>query len=139
MRKLRFATIIFFIFLLATSLGAKADDGKLARIRCTCYCHSGITASGKYTRPGIIAGKKECLGKTAALYRCDEGGCAGDFIGYFEILDTGDGIDTDGDGRGDSIKRGKSIDVYRPSLQECRDWIAKYGDYVYFEIIDAEG
>ena len=59
------------------------------------------------------------------------GGCAGEFIGYFEILDTGAGIDTDGDGRGDSIKRGKSIDVYRPSLQECRDWIATYGDYVY--------
>ena len=75
------------------------------------------------------------MGKTAVLYNMDM-----ELIGIFEFKDTGAGIDTDGDGKGDSIKNGKSIDVYMDTMEDCRQWIRQFGDYVYLEIIEgAEG
>ena len=112
---------------------------ELTKIRCTCYIDSGITASGQVTRDGVIAGRREDIGKTAALYRYNADGSVGEFIGYYEFLDTGAGIDTDGDGEGDSIKKGLSIDVWKSSMTEVNDWITEYGDYVYMEVIEAEG
>ena len=47
--------------------------------------------------------------------------------------------DSNGDGIGDTITNGKSIDVFRYTLQDAKDWIKQYGDYVYIKIIDAEG
>lgn len=109
-------------------------------IRCTCYCDTGITASGQQTRRGIVAGKREWMGKVAALYAVDpETGGIGDFIGYYEFLDTGAGMDTDGDGYGDSILNGISIDVWQPTEQECWDWVNTYKDYVYMQIIEGVG
>ena len=109
------------------------------QIRCTCYCDTGITASGAYTRSGIVAGKKEWMGCVAALYEVNESGGLGDFIGYYEFLDTGAGMDTDGDGFGDSIVNGTSIDIYQPTEQACWDWVGRYGDVVYMKIIRGEG
>ena len=61
------------------------------------------------------------------------------FIGYFEVKDTGFGIDKDGDGIG-SIQEGTSIDVFRSSLERCKEWVNTYGDYCYVQVIhDAEG
>lgn len=133
------ATAAGIFILVTSSITARADAGELTKIRCTCYCHNGITYSGQETREGIIAGKKEWLGKAVALYQCGEGDELGEFIGYFEFLDTGLGLDTDGDGIGDTITNGKSIDVFRYTLQDAKDWIKQYGDYVYIKIIDAEG
>lgn len=117
-----------------------ASPGEFLKIvRCTCYVEPGITRSGQHTREGIISGRKEDLGKVAALYAITEDGGIGDFIGYFEFCDTGAGMDTDGDGKGDSIIRGKSVDVFKDTMQEAKDWIKKYGDYVLIKIIDAEG
>lgn len=48
-------------------------------------------------------------------------------------------MDTDGDGKGDSIKNGQSIDVWINSLSEAYAWRDKYGDYVYMKIIKAKG
>ena len=132
------AASFFILAICPIAVRAETGDG-LQKIRCTCYCHDGITRSGQHTREGIVAGKKEWLGKAVALYECDDNNELGDFIGYYEFLDNGAGIDTDGDGKGDSIKRGKSIDVYRYTLDDAKDWIKEYGDYVYIKIIDAEG
>ena len=110
-----------------------------SQIRCTCYVTQGTTASGIQTRPGIIAGKREWMGKTAVLYSVAEDGGIGELIGIYEFADTGAGIDTDGDGIGDSIKRGLSVDVWCGSIEEARAWIRKYGDYVYIQIVEAEG
>lgn len=104
------------------------------KIRCTCYLDSGITASGQHTRQGIIAGKKEWIGCAVILWTLD-----GDYIGIYEILDTGAGIDTDGDGKGDSIKTGNSIDVWMPDMNSAKEWIREYGDYVYFQLYEADG
>ncbi|MCQ2088013.1 MAG: hypothetical protein MJZ37_08155 [Bacilli bacterium] len=104
------------------------------KIRCTCYLDTGITASGVYTRQGIIAGKKEWMGCVAILWTID-----GEYIGIYEVLDTGAGIDTDHDGKGDSIKTGNSIDVWMPDMESAKEWVKKYGDYVYFMLYKAEG
>lgn len=140
--KLTKIAVTCFIFLMAAGpyIKAQADEGAdLQRVRCTCYIHSGITYSGQHTREGVVAGKKEWIGKAVALYESDEDNNPGEFIGYFEFLDTGLGLDTDGDGVGDTITNGKSIDVYRYTMDDAKAWIAEYGDYVYMKIIDAEG
>ena len=49
------------------------------------------------------------------------------------------GIDTDGDGKGDNIKKGLSIDVYRDTLDKCYDWIGEYGDYMYVQFVEGKG
>lgn len=129
----------FFTLFFATAINTRASDTDIQRVRCTCYIHSGTTYSGQQTREGVVAGKKEWIGKAVALYENDEDNNPGEFIGYFEFLDTGLGIDTDGDGIGDTITRGKSIDVYRYTMEDAKAWIAEHGDYVFMKVIDAEG
>lgn len=106
------------------------------KIRCTGYCDIGYTASGEWTRDGIVAGKREWLGRKAAIYRVNSDNTVGELIGYYEFKDTGAGIDTDGDGKGDSIILGKSIDIWHPTEEACWEWMGKYGDYVYMSFVD---
>ena len=108
-------------------------------VRCTCYIEHGITASGIQTRNGIIAGRKEWLGMAAVLYEIKEDGTLGDFIGYYEFCDTGAGIDTDGDGNGDTIESGNSVDVWQPNMESAIAWTKEHGDYVYMQIVPAVG
>jgi 3D (Asp-Asp-Asp) domain-containing protein len=109
-------------------------------IRCTVYTaeEGDITADGSKVREGIVAGKREWLGYTCIMYENDNGEI-GDLIGIYEFKDTGAGIDTDGDGKGDSIKKGLSIDVYRDTLERCNEWIEEYGDYVFVQIVYGVG
>lgn len=130
---------MFFFLTIANVQTVQANDSGLKKIRCTCYLDRGITASGKYTRYGIVSGKRDYLGSIAAIYVYNPDGSVGDFIGYFEFLDTGAGMDSDGDGIGDTIRTGKSIDVYQYTMYEAKEWIREYGDYVYLKIIEAEG
>ena len=96
-------------------------------------------AQGKKTRYGIVAGKKEWIGYTAELNAINEDGSVGKLIGLFEFQDTGAGMDSDGDGKGDTIINGQSIDVWVDSLSEAYAWRDKYGDYVYIKIFKAKG
>lgn len=105
-------------------------------VRCTGYCDDGYTASGEHVRDGIAAGKREWLGKTAILYSVTADNSIGEYIGTYEFKDTGNGIDTDGDGIGDSIKKGKSIDIWHDTREACFEWAGKYGDYVYMQLVD---
>lgn len=131
---------LFFAIIAASGLTVSAHDvADVKKIRCTCYCHSGITASGQQTREGIAAGRKDWLGCVAGIYSIAENGELGEFLGYYEFLDTGAGMDTDGDGKGDSIIRGQSIDLFKNSLDDAKAWIREHGDYVYLQIIEAEG
>lgn len=94
-------------------------------IRTTCYIATGNkTASGVYPKEGMIAGRKEDIGKTAILYDKDM-----NYIGMFEITDTG----------GKPIRSGKVIDVYRDNIERVYEWSEEYGDYTYVQIIDCEG
>ena len=152
MRKLRFiiAAVLITALCLAMCLEAQSRVAKIrpvtgnpfremVQIRYTCYCEHSKTATGVRTRYGIAAGKKEWLGYTCELNAINPDGSVGEFIGYFEFLDTGAGMDTDGDGKGDSIKNGQSIDVWINSLPEAYRWRDKYGDYVYMKIFKARG
>lgn len=115
-------------------------------IRATCYCDSGTTASGTQTRPGIIASKQEYLGYVACINAVNEDGSIGEFIGFYEVLDTGYGIET---GKGassiksgrtlGSIESGDSIDIYMPTLHMAEEWVDTYGDYVYVKFVKGEG
>ena len=109
------------------------------KIRCSCYCEHGKTATGAKTRYGIAAGKKEWLGYVAELNAINPDGSVGEFIGYFEFKDTGAGMDSDGDGKGDTIINGQSIDIWINSLPEAYKWRDKYGDYVYIKIVRGKG
>ena len=154
MKKRLFRAVIaagfMFMLLLSQQMEAQGRTAKIepvvgdpfkepVKIRCTCYCEHGKTGTGVKTKYGNIAGKKEWLGYVAELNAINPDGSIGEFIGYFEFNDTGAGMDTDGDGKGDSIIRGQSVDVWINSLSEAYKWRDKYGDYLYIKIIKGDG
>lgn len=116
------------------------------KIRATCYCDEGLTTSGSQTRPGIIASKKEYLGYVVCINAVNEDGSVGEFIGFYEVLDTGYGIET-GIGQSNvkpdktlgSLETGESIDIYMPTLHQAEEWIGTYGDYVYIKFVKGNG
>lgn len=83
--------------------------------------------------------KKEWIGCTIEINAIAEDGSVGQLVGLFEVQDTGAGMDTDGDGYGDSIINGQSIDVWVASLSDAYEWRDTYGDYVYIKIFKAKG
>lgn len=109
------------------------------KIRCTCYCEHKKTCTDVKPYYGVVAGKKEWLGLTCELNEVNPDGSIGPFIGFFEFKDTGAGMDSDGDGIGDTIKNGTSIDVWVNTLDEAYDWVGTYGDYVYIKLIEGDG
>ena len=140
MRKRILSVLLVLLMLLLVLLyslpveAAESSDLQLMRVTCYTYPPGSITASGSEVREGIVAAKKEWMGALVILYDTDM-----NFIGYFEVLDTGFGSDKDGDGVG-SIQEGKSLDVFRSSLERCHEWTERYGDYCYAKIItDAKG
>ena len=114
----------------------KADEA--FQILTTAYCHGTITATGRRARRGICAVREEWIGKTALVWECKAPGTVGDFLGYWECLDTGFGADSDGDGIG-SIQEGRVIDMYFPTPEEVQEWMEITGGRVYVQLIDAEG
>lgn len=93
--------------------------------QATAYCLNGTTATGAKTRIGICASKPEWFGKVLALYK-DADGSPGDFIGYFECVDTGS----------TPIRNGQVIDVWLPTYNECMQFGRQK---VWIAVIDGEG
>lgn len=140
MRKRILSVLLILVMLLLVLLyslpveAAESSDLQLMRVTCYTYPPGSITASGCEVREGIVAARKDWMGALVILYDTDM-----NFIGYFEVLDTGFGIDKDGDGVG-SIQEGKSLDVFRTTPERCHEWTERYGDYCYAKIItDAKG
>lgn len=128
--------LMLFLILLYSLPAEAAEKYPVRKMRVTCYTYppGSITASGCEVREGIVAAKQDWMDALVVLYDTDM-----NFIGYYEVKDTGFGIDQDGDGIG-SIEEGTSIDVFRDSLERCYEWIERYGDYCYVQIItDAKG
>jgi hypothetical protein len=122
---------------------AQDQVGQPFKIRATCYTWTGNRcANGDYPVEGLsVAGKRSWLGKSLAIYEVAKDGSVGDFIGFFEFTDTGYGI-TKTNSKGEkygTIQAGESIDIYRDTLDGCYEWIDKYSDYVYIQVIDAKG
>jgi len=118
-----FITFGIICFVYVETKGSDTDG--LYSMQATAYCIKGRTASGKLTREGICASKPEWIGKVAAVY-LDNDGKPGEFIGYFEILDTG----------GASIRKGKVIDIWFSTKNECMQFGRKK---VLVKVIDSKG
>lgn len=89
-----------------------ADKPEVALVQpmeATAYCYGTTRCDGGKVRIGTCAAKKDWYGKVAAIY-LDNGGEMGEFLGYFEILDTG------GDER---IRNGTVLDIYIPDRDAC--------------------
>ena len=134
MKKVVVTVVLILCSMLLLTNPVNANENpmtELVKIRCTCYHWTGNKcAYGGYPKEGLsVAGKPEWRNMACAIYACDAEGSIGEFIGYFEITDTG----------GEYITSGQRIDMYRETLEGCEQWIAQYGDYVYFKIIESEG
>lgn len=92
----------------------------------TAYCYGTTRCDGGAVRTGICAGRPEWYGKVAAIY-LDDNGSIGEFLGYFEILDTG------GD---DRIMEGLVLDIYIPNYDACIEFGRQK---VLVVLIDGEG
>lgn len=92
----------------------------------TAYCYGNIRCDGGMVRIGTCAGKKDWYGKVASIY-LDDNGNLGEFLGYFEILDTG------GDER---IQNGTVLDIYIPDYDSCIEFGRRK---VVVVLIDGEG
>ncbi len=107
-----------------------ADKPEVAPVQqlmeVTAYCYGTTRCDGEQVRTGTCAGKPEWYGKVAAIYLNDNGS-PGEFLGYFEILDTG------GDER---IRNGTVLDIYIPDYDAC---IGFGRQKVIVTIIDGEG
>jgi hypothetical protein len=114
-------------------------------MRVTCYTanEGAICSTGIKPHYGVVAGAKEWEGKAVLLYTFDynEGGkpVSKECVGLFTILDTGAGIDTDNDGKGDTIKNGQSLDVYVDTKEQAQEWTREYGGYLLAIIVEGEG
>lgn len=113
-------------FMTMTVYADESYDGDMIPMEATAYCYGTTRCDGQPVRHGICAGKPEWYGKVAAVYE-DNGGTPGEFLGYFEILDTG------GDER---IKNGTVLDIYHPDYDACIEFGRQD---VIVVLIDGEG
>lgn len=95
-------------------------------MEATAYCYGTIRCDGGAVRTGICADKPDWYGKVAAIY-LDDNGSLGEFLGYFEILDTG------GD---DRIRNGTVLDIYIPDYDACIEFGRRK---VIVTLVDGEG
>ena len=137
-------SVVLVIMLLIRPILAEAKEPELKRVDMTCYTHTGNPCrNGKMPREGICAYQEQYLGWLAIVYE-DNNGKPGEIIGYYEIYDTGYGIETDvinpktGENYG-SLELGTSIDIFQESLEECYEFIEEHGDTAFIQIVYAEG
>lgn len=146
--KRKMTALLLAVALLWTSLPVRAredpeqirlaEEGQVVRMMTTAYHHGEITATGNRTRRGSCAVRKEWVGKTALVWKCKNSDTMGEFLGFWECLDTGFGADSDCDGMG-SIQEGRVIDMYFPTQEEVEEWMILTGGRVYVQLVDAEG
>lgn len=96
-------------------------------IEATAYCYGTTTCTGKQVREGYAAMSKRYLGMTAVVYELDAEGEPFNYIGTYEIEDTG------GDER---IKNGNCIDIYIPDQNAAVEFGRKQ---VVVYLIEAKG
>lgn len=117
--------LLVLIFLRTFCITTRAaEEPELIRVTATYYDIDGVTASGTHTRPGIMAAKSEWMGMTAILYAIQPDGMPGEIIGYYEILDTGEG-------HNGAIRKGRVVDIWSQepiNTQKC-----------YLQLVKADG
>ena len=136
--------MLLIMMLLIRPISAEAEEHEFKHVKMTCYTHTGNPCrNGQMPRKGICAYQYEYLDWMAIVYE-DNDGEPGEIIGYYEIFDTGYGIETDvvnpdtGKNYG-SLELGTSIDIFQDSLEECYEFIEEHGDTAFIQIVYAEG
>lgn len=124
---------LFCVFLAimtrAVVINAQETDEPIGPIEmeATAYCYGSSRCDGGPVREGICAAAPKYYGKVAIVFERNDDGSPGDFIGYFEVLDTG------GDYR---IQNGDVIDIYHPS----KEWCKQFGrQKVWVRFVDGKG
>lgn len=102
---------------------------------------------------GIIAAAPEHVGKVAQVYSVAEDGGLGEFLGYFEVADTGYGAPTGygksrykGRRSAGTIELGITVDFRKPNMSAARQFMCDTytgegttGSQVYIIIEEGEG
>lgn len=133
MRKAIIVILAFTIW--AFSIGAERNEPRqetidfeangFEKIYVTAYCCGTHTATGVPVHYGCMAVSKDHLGDVAILYTT-----GGEFIDLFEGCDQGGT---------DAIRESRVVDVYFPTLEECRAFMAYTGGVAYIKYISGEG
>jgi hypothetical protein len=133
------ALILSLLFYTVSNSKEPADpfiEPKL--VEMTYYSYTGSTcANGKHPRYGVVAYSHEYIGYTAIIYSVSENGTIGEKIGYFEIYDTGYGR-KESNGKG-TIQNGNCIDVFHETDSDGKEFISKYGNKCYIQIVKGVG
>lgn len=116
-----------------TATGSQTSKSNMIKVSSTAYYDkygTNSTADGTAPYYGVLAGKREWLGRSCQLYACNADGSVGKLIGSFTFHDTGYGAST---GYGSSrilkgrcvgtIENGSCIDIFMRTYAEC----ARYG------------
>ncbi len=116
------------ILLLSMTSTVNADD--IRQVKATAYCLTkNPTATGTKTRPGVVAGKREWLGKTCVAWLDDGDGIIKpeNYYGTFHFEDLGGT---------DAIKNGYVIDIWIEGYENAKQFGCKK---MIIHIIDSEG
>ena len=109
---------------------------ELVKMRATAYKDTGnLTYTGKKGRIGIAAASKNQLGKTAIIFKRLPGDVLGEFIGIYEVEDTGSAK---------GITEGNVIDIWQPDMDACQEFMDLVyedgcGGKVFVIFVDAQG
>lgn len=123
--------ILLVLTIWSISIGATRNEpmdfeaAGFQKIKVTAYCCGTHTATGVPVHYGCMAVSKEHLGDCAFLYTVD-----GEYIDLFEGNDQGGT---------DAIRNGYVVDVYFPTYEECKEFMAKTGGVAYIKYISGEG
>lgn len=119
-------------------------------VETTGYYQGTFGSHGDRMKKGYCAYSPEHYGTVLMIYEAiptDDGYCMGDYITMLEVKDTGFGRET-GEGKSKirpdknskgSIETGKSIDVFYPTLSECKAWMRKTNGMCFIQIVSGKG
>lgn len=117
-KKMHIAVIIVVLLVvlfgtMIVNASAIEEDGPVQpeykKMQATAYCLTGQRCDGGAVRRGIASAAPKYYGMTAAVY-INDGGQPGEFLGWYEILDTGEN---------EGIQNGTVLDIWMPTYEEC--------------------
>lgn len=117
-RKVKIAIVAVLLFALMAKImiahAAEIEEvapvqPEYKKMQATAYCLTGKRCDGGAVRRGIASAAPEYYGMTAAVYINDDGK-PGEFLGWYEILDTGGN---------EGIQNGTVLDIWMPTYEEC--------------------
>lgn len=82
--------MLLILVIWTSSVNAEDKEPTLIKAHATAYCLPGKTANGSEVREGICAmSDSSLIGMTAVVYQRNPDGSLGEYIGTYEIEDTG--------------------------------------------------